>query len=213
MILPLLASLALADSITLDTGATLEGDLARYEFGGDCQLSVTEGDLSGVIVIVPCHRVQSFVRTSVRTPVPIGLTTESSRATAGRTAGAVEPGTHAVNVADTTGQGGWAVEVPVEDAPFAEEAVAADPAVSGPLAQPEGEAFYDEPLFPADATTPVVPGGGPVAEAPGARGVSPSQAAPQAPAAVPAPAPMETAGPRLAPRMDEAPPASRPVRF
>jgi len=69
----LLAAFALADSITLDTGATIEGDLARYEFGGDCQVSVTEGDLAGVIVIVPCHRVSSFVRTNVRAPVPIGL--------------------------------------------------------------------------------------------------------------------------------------------
>jgi len=64
---------AWADSITLDSGATIEGDLARYEFGGDCQISVTEGDLSGVILIVPCHRVESFVRTAVRVPVPIGV--------------------------------------------------------------------------------------------------------------------------------------------
>jgi hypothetical protein len=74
--LALLAPLALADSITLDSGATIEGDLARYEFGGDCQISVTDGELAGVILIVPCHRVQSFVRTAVRAPVPIGLAEE-----------------------------------------------------------------------------------------------------------------------------------------
>jgi hypothetical protein len=72
MLLNLLTSFALADTITLDTGAVIEGDLARYEFGGDCQISVTSGNLSGVILIVPCYRVQSFVRTTVRAPVPIG---------------------------------------------------------------------------------------------------------------------------------------------
>jgi hypothetical protein len=64
-----LASLttARADVLTLDSGATIEGDLARYEFGGDCQIGVTEGELLGAIVIVPCQRVVSFVRTEVRT--------------------------------------------------------------------------------------------------------------------------------------------------
>lgn len=66
----LLAAMALADTITLDSGAVIEGDLARYEMGGDCQVSVTEGPLVGVIVIVPCHRVQAFVRTGpVEVPV------------------------------------------------------------------------------------------------------------------------------------------------
>lgn len=66
----LLATMALADTITLDSGAIIEGDLARYEMGGDCQVSVTEGPLVGVIVIVPCHRVQAFVRTGpVEVPV------------------------------------------------------------------------------------------------------------------------------------------------
>ncbi|MBM4368477.1 MAG: hypothetical protein FJ102_19840 [Deltaproteobacteria bacterium] len=60
----LLAAMALADTITLDSGAIIEGDLARYEMGGDCQVSVTEGPLVGVIVIVPCHRVLAFVRTA-----------------------------------------------------------------------------------------------------------------------------------------------------
>ena len=45
MFLALIVS-AFADSITLDTGATIEGDLAHYEFGGDCQISVTEPVLS-----------------------------------------------------------------------------------------------------------------------------------------------------------------------
>ncbi len=66
----LLATMALADTITLDSGAVIEGDLARYEMGGDCQVSVTEGPLVGVILIVPCHRVQAFVRTGpVEAPI------------------------------------------------------------------------------------------------------------------------------------------------
>jgi hypothetical protein len=74
-LLIVLASLttARADVLTLDSGATIEGDLARYEFGGDCQIGVTEGELLGAIVIVPCHRVVSFVRTEVRTPEIIAV--------------------------------------------------------------------------------------------------------------------------------------------
>lgn len=62
---------AQADSITLDSGAIIEGDLARYEFGGDCQISVLEGPLAGAILIVPCHRVETFTRTSPRRPVAV----------------------------------------------------------------------------------------------------------------------------------------------
>lgn len=62
---------AYADTVTLDTGATVEGDLARYELGGDCQLTVGEGPLTGAILIVPCHRVVSFVRTPTATPVAV----------------------------------------------------------------------------------------------------------------------------------------------
>lgn len=60
-----------ADTVTLDTGATVEGDLARYELGGDCQLTVGEGPLTGAILIVPCHRVASFVRTPSARPVAV----------------------------------------------------------------------------------------------------------------------------------------------
>jgi hypothetical protein len=122
----LTAPLAHADSITLDTGATIEGDLARYEFGGDCQISVTEGELSGVILIVPCHRVQSFMRTAVRTPVPIGLEEE------------------AVQVSAATS----AAPPAVVDAPSASEPVGA--AVAAEAARAEEAPLYDEPLFPPD---------------------------------------------------------------
>jgi len=60
-----------ADTITLDTGATLQGELAQYEAGGDCQIKITEGELRQVIIIVPCYRVQSFMRTSQHLPVAV----------------------------------------------------------------------------------------------------------------------------------------------
>ncbi len=68
--LSFLAFLAYADTITLDTGAVVEGDLNRYEHGGDCEVKVTGGDLEGVVLIAPCFRVQSFVRTE-RAPVAV----------------------------------------------------------------------------------------------------------------------------------------------
>ncbi|HNC99935.1 MAG TPA: hypothetical protein PKW90_27660 [Myxococcota bacterium] len=68
--LSFLAFLAHADTITLDTGAVVEGVLNRYEHGGDCEVKVTGGDLEGVVLIAPCFRVQSFVRTE-RAPVPV----------------------------------------------------------------------------------------------------------------------------------------------
>ena len=55
--------LARADSITLDTGAVVEGDLSRYQQGGNCEVVVTQGELMGVTLSVPCYRLQSFVRT------------------------------------------------------------------------------------------------------------------------------------------------------
>ncbi len=96
--LALLASLALADTITLDTGAVIEGDLARYELGGDCQVSVAEGPLTGVILIAPCHRVLAFVRSPDSTPRVLAAVAPAAVAT-------VEP----------------AVETPVVEVPLADE--------------------------------------------------------------------------------------------
>ena len=73
----LLLSFALADSVTLDNGVVLEVDLARYEVHGDCQMSVLEGDLQGAILIVPCHRVQSFQRTAEALVLPAQAVVEA----------------------------------------------------------------------------------------------------------------------------------------
>ena len=74
----LYASLAMADTVTLDNGTLLAADLARYELDGDCQMTMTEGELQGAIVIVPCHRVLSFTRTSKPAPLVLrALTMEA----------------------------------------------------------------------------------------------------------------------------------------
>ena len=66
MLLPALVALlsgpAHAATIQLDTGASVEGDLAVYKLDGDCQISVTDGPLTGSILIVPCARVTRFER-------------------------------------------------------------------------------------------------------------------------------------------------------
>ncbi|MES2637930.1 MAG: hypothetical protein V4850_00545 [Myxococcota bacterium] len=238
----LLASLAVlaparADSITLDSGATIEGDLARYEFGGDCQLSVTEGPLTGVIVIVPCHRVQSFMRTSVRTPVAIGLQNdaaleeESVSATAGLDALPVVAGDSASAAVPVQASVEPTQVVPVAAPPspraeartetralsFGQGAGAVELPAEDPRAEADEEPFYDEPLFPSDPTEPIgfAPSEPPAASrsssspssGTGASGVT--DTAPQRSAA---PAPVEPTGPRMAPRMDE-PSTERRVNF
>lgn len=186
MFVALLASAALADTLTLDSGAVIEGDLARYQLGGDCQITVTEGELTGVIVIVPCHRVQSFVRTMVRPPAPIGVPAEPS--------GVAEP------------EPALAVELPapVAPAPLTEPSyadLADEPlipvfetsVVSGdeePAPIDEDPApTYADPAPPARASLPVSGPAEPAAEEP-----APGQ-------------------PRSAPVMGEMPAPTRPIRF
>jgi hypothetical protein len=72
MWLGLVLAAARADTITLDTGGVVEGELARFEHGGDCHVSVDDGPLQGAIVIVPCYRVVSFQRTSRAPPPAVG---------------------------------------------------------------------------------------------------------------------------------------------
>lgn len=61
-ILALLAPLALADTLTLDSGATVEGALTRYEPDGECRIAVTQGELAGTALVLPCARLRSFER-------------------------------------------------------------------------------------------------------------------------------------------------------
>lgn len=131
-----LALAAQADSITLDSGAVIEGDLARYEYGGDCQISVLEGPLAGVIVIVPCHRVESFARTTPRQPV--ALTPPSTRGTSYAPAAPV-----------ASAPAGAAAPVAARvDSPAAEAA---------PVGQDEVSEWF-EPILPPQSTAPLATG-------------------------------------------------------
>jgi hypothetical protein len=51
---------ASADTFTLDNGAVIEGQMVVYNYAGECQMSITNGDLVGSIVIIPCDRIASF---------------------------------------------------------------------------------------------------------------------------------------------------------
>jgi hypothetical protein len=244
LLLLLLASLAVlaparADSITLDSGATIEGDLARYEFGGDCQLSVTEGPLTGVIVIVPCHRVQSFMRTSVRTPVAIGLDKEAGleeealTATAGLDAlpvvagdsasagvpvqASVEPPFEAVAPVAAPTSPRAEARTETRALSFGQGAGAVELPAEDPRAEADEEPFYDEPLFPSDPTEPIgfAPSEPPAASrssSSSSSGTGASGVTDSAPQRSAAPAPVEPTGPRMAPRMDE-PATERRVNF
>jgi hypothetical protein len=56
-----------ADTITLASGTSLEAELVVYQYEGNCQLSVTGGDLAGTILVTPCQDIHSFTRSP---PVP-----------------------------------------------------------------------------------------------------------------------------------------------
>ena len=154
MLLALVLSAA-ADTITLDTGAVIEGDLARYEFGGDCQVSVTEGQLSGVILIVPCHRVESFMRTTVRTPVAIGAVKAEKSVTAAVAAAPVVERPEAATVpVEPVAEAEGPVAGPV---PVFDQIMAALQAEAGPDTTAAAPEMTTEPV----ATTPEVSEGQP----------------------------------------------------
>jgi hypothetical protein len=165
----LLVHTAWADAITLDTGAVIQGDLARFEFGGECQISVTEGDLAGVIVTVPCQRVTSFVRTGphLRVGVPEAgdeLAPASSAAGATTPAPAaltpLSPPPDPLSLSDMVGSD--PALLPVGTSPM--EALLADPGSGAPIRAPSGapNARLGTPAVRPTGT----PASGPVSAAP-----------------------------------------------
>ena len=188
---------AWADSITLDSGAIIEGDLARYEFGGDCQISVTEGQLSGVILIVPCHRVESFVRTTVRVPVPIGVA--DAPVVRPPPSEVVRPGPAdvpfvAVVDAPAASQPVEETALDAPDAPADEAPVTEAPAAESPETETSAAAV------PAAAPAAAAPSEGPAVAAE-------DEDAPAAPRAAP------TMGAIGAPAAEAPPPTRKPVSF
>ena len=70
MLLVVLLGEALADTITLDSGATVEGTLTHYEMNGACNIHVDAGALAGADVVLPCSRLVRMERVVVVGPMP-----------------------------------------------------------------------------------------------------------------------------------------------
>ena len=64
---------ALADTITLESGAALEGTLTHYEIHGTCNIHVEEGGLAGANVVLPCAQVIRMERQAVAQSAPTTL--------------------------------------------------------------------------------------------------------------------------------------------
>jgi len=73
MLLVVLLGEALADTITLDSGAALEGTLTHYEIRGTCNIHVDDGALSGADVVLPCSQVIRMERREVAQAAPTTL--------------------------------------------------------------------------------------------------------------------------------------------
>ena len=73
MLLVVLLGEALADTITLDSGAALEGTLTHYEIRGTCNIHVDEGGLAGADVVLPCAQVIRMERRAVAQSAPTTL--------------------------------------------------------------------------------------------------------------------------------------------
>jgi hypothetical protein len=59
-----------ADSLQLDNGAKLTGQLAAYEAGGTCRIAIGAGDLAGTEVVLPCSRITKFEKDPDDAPIP-----------------------------------------------------------------------------------------------------------------------------------------------
>ncbi len=57
-----LSTPASADSFTLQNGSTVEGTLATYELGGNCQIFVATGQVRGATLLLPCDQILAYAR-------------------------------------------------------------------------------------------------------------------------------------------------------
>ncbi|MSQ03823.1 MAG: hypothetical protein EXR71_18370 [Myxococcales bacterium] len=148
----LIASVAFADTVTLDNGTLLAAALARYELDGDCQMTMTEGELEGAIVIVPCYRVLSFTRTSNSAPLVLRAQTTDAVVDAGALEMPLTP-----SMPDSVGalrDDGLLTPFPTADAEAREFEAADGDEADGDEAQ---GADGDEETQGADAATPRAP--------------------------------------------------------
>ena len=149
---------ARADTITLDTGAAIQGELARFEFGGDCQISVTEGPLTGVIIIVPCQRVESFARTGQRMPSAIGVSEpDGASSVRGSSQSATAGAPAAIRPVATV------AAAPTTAAPTTAASTTAAPTTAAPtegtlvLSPVSASLFSDDGFFDEDAAGAAIP--------------------------------------------------------
>ncbi len=62
LIVAALTTTAAADSFQLANGSQVEGTLATYELGGNCQIFVSSGQVRGATLLLPCEEIVAFSR-------------------------------------------------------------------------------------------------------------------------------------------------------
>jgi hypothetical protein len=67
-----LIAAAWADTLQLDNGAVLVGQLAAYDRAGECRIEISQGELAGASVVVPCSRITRFEREKPAAFVRVG---------------------------------------------------------------------------------------------------------------------------------------------
>ncbi len=137
--------IASADTLTLDNGAVIEGELIRYAPDGECAVEVRTGPLQDTTLTLPCARIMRFERALVAPASPLPLAAPQPVASPVEASPAAAPPVEAppaappVEVLPTEPVAAppevSAIESAPEQAPFAGEAVADD----GPATEPTAE--------------------------------------------------------------------------
>lgn len=81
----LLASLtapAHADAFRLANGSVVEGTLATYELGGNCQIFVAAGPVRGATLLLPCAEILAFQRPGAEAPALVSAVPATAPAAA-----------------------------------------------------------------------------------------------------------------------------------
>ncbi|MCK6505172.1 hypothetical protein L6R53_17535 [Myxococcota bacterium] len=68
LLLATLTSPAHADAFRLANGSVVEGTLATYELGGNCQIFVAAGPVRGATLLLPCAEILAFQRPGAEAP-------------------------------------------------------------------------------------------------------------------------------------------------
>lgn len=126
LVLAAALSPAHADAFRLANGSTVEGTLATYELGGNCQIFVASGPVRGATLLLPCTEILSMSRPGAEAPALAATTPGPPAAPAPLPAEAVAPPTPLVAPVGEPTQAPAAAALPVDAiAPAAEEPVSA----------------------------------------------------------------------------------------